>query len=226
VRLHLFDALYVDGRPIDRPPYEERWAALELLPGTCPSCRASSRLLARRGPGLCRGRPRPTGTRASWPRPWAVAYNPGVRGKAWLKLKHVHSLDLVIVAAEWGYGRRHGWLSNYHLAARTRPAATTVVVGKTFKGLTDAQFQEMTERLLSLERSRRGNVVFVQPSVVVEVLFNEVQGSRLYPSGLALRFARIAHLREDKPVEEVDSIGTLRRLYEQQFEFKGRLKAG
>jgi len=155
-------------------------------------------------------------------------YTPGVRGKSWLKLKHVVSLDLVVVAADWGYGRRHGWLSNYHLAARdegTGPGRPTgyPVVGKTFKGLTDAEFQAMTERLLGLERSRQGGTVFVQPEVVVEVLFNEIQASPQYKSGLALRFARIYRVREDKNADEADTLQTLRQLYERQFQRKGRL---
>ena len=147
---------------------------------------------------------------------------PGVRGKSWLKLKHVLSLDLVIVAADWGYGRRHGWLSNYHLAARDAETGEYLVVGKTFKGLTDAEFQTMTERLLTLERSRQGNTVLVHPQVVVEVLFNELQESSQYPSRLALRFARITRLRADKPASQADTLQTLRRLFDQQFQYKGR----
>lgn len=150
-------------------------------------------------------------------------YTPGMRGKAWFKLKHVFSLDLVIVAADWGYGRRHGWLSNYHLAARDADTGQYLLVGKTFKGLTDAEFAEMTRRLLTLERSRQGGTVFVQPQIVVEVLFNEIQASRQYESGLALRFARIHRRREDKPAGDADTLQTLRYLYEQQFQHKGRL---
>jgi len=152
------------------------------------------------------------------------AYTPGVRGKSWLKLKHTISLDLVIVAADWGYGRRHGWLSNYHLAARDAESGEYLLVGKTFKGLTDAEFEEMTGRLLALERSRKGGTVFVQPQVVVEVLFNEIQESNQYKSGLALRFARISRVREDKTPAEADTIQTLRQLYEKQFQYKGRLE--
>ena len=102
-------------------------------------------------------------------------------------------------------------------------AGEYLVVGKTFKGLTDAEFQAMTERLLTLERSRKGGTVFVQPEVVVQVLFNEIQESSQYKSGLALRFARISRLREDKTPAEADAIQTLRRLYDQQFQYKGRL---
>ena len=225
VRLHLFDALYLDGRPLVDQPYEERWAALgqaagglSLVPRLVPTSEDEGRAFAEAA--------RLEGHEGLMAKELGSSYNPGVRGKAWLKLKHVLSLDLAIVAAEWGYGRRHGWLSNYHLAARHESSGEFLVVGKTFKGLTDVQFREMTERLLELERARRGNVVFVRPHVVVEVLFNEIQESSLYPSGLALRFARIAHLREDKTAEEADTIQALRGLYEQQFEFKGRLKAG
>jgi DNA ligase-1 len=151
------------------------------------------------------------------------AYTPGVRGKSWLKLKRVASVDLVIVAADWGYGRRHGWLSNYHLAALDEESGQYAVVGKTFKGMTDDEFVEMTERLLSLEQSRRGSTVFVKPEVVVEVLFNELQESSNYASGLALRFARIARPRPDKSPKQADSLQTLRRLYDEQFLYKGRL---
>jgi hypothetical protein len=152
------------------------------------------------------------------------AYTPGVRGKSWLKLKHTLSLDLVIVAADWGYGRRHGWLSNYHLAARDAETGEYLTVGKTFKGLTDAQFQEMTERLLALERSRKGSTVFVQPQVVVEVLFNEIQQSSQYQSRRAKRSARISRVREDKTSGEADTIQDLRQLYDRQSQYKGRLE--
>jgi DNA ligase-1 len=151
------------------------------------------------------------------------AYTPGVRGKSWLKLKHAVSLDLVVVAADWGYGRRHGWLSNYHLAARDEDAGEYLVVGKTFKGLTDDEFQEMTQRLLDLETSRKGATVYVRPQVVVEVLFNEIQSSSQYRSGLALRFARIARFRDDKNPLQADTLQTLRHLYDRQFQYKGQL---
>jgi len=151
------------------------------------------------------------------------AYTPGVRGKSWLKIKHVVSLDLVVVAADWGYGRRHGWLSNYHLGARDAESGEYWVVGKTYKGLTDDEFKGMTRQLLDLEESRRGATVYVRPAVVVEVLFNEIQTSSQYKSGLALRFARIFRIREDKSAVEADTIQTLRQLYERQFEYKGQL---
>ena len=151
-------------------------------------------------------------------------YRPGVRGRSWLKLKHVVSLDCVIVAADWGYGRRHGWLSNYHLAVRNDEGSGFTEVGKTFKGLTDQEFREMTEMLLGLELRRSGGTVHVQPQVVVEVLFNEVQESPQYLSGFALRFARIHRIREDKGPGEADTLEGVRILFEQQLRYKGRLK--
>jgi len=149
-------------------------------------------------------------------------YTPGVRGKAWFKIKQTISLDLVIIAADWGYGRRHGWLSNYHLAARDEDSGEFLEVGKTFKGLTDKEFEEMTAHLLSLEIYRQGGTVYVEPKMVVEVLFNEIQRSPHYDSGLALRFARISRLRDDKSPREADTIQTLWELFNQQFEKKGR----
>ncbi len=140
-------------------------------------------------------------------------YTPGVRGKGWLKIKHIVSLDLVVVAADWGYGRRHGWLSNYHLAARDQTTGTFVPVGKTFKGLTDAQFRAMTERLLQLRVNEEHGTVFVKPEVVVEVLFNDIQRSPQYACGMALRFARITRIRDDKGREEADTLQTMRQLF-------------
>ena len=222
VQLYLFDALYINGETLVDAPYTERWAALEqaagglslvprLLPATTEEGQAFAEAAHR------------AGHEGVMAKDWRSTYTPGVRGKSWLKLKHVLSLDLVIVAADWGYGRRHGWLSNYHLAARDAERAEYLMVGKTFKGLTDAEFQEMTERLLALERSQKGGTVFVHPRVVVEVLFNEIQESSQYRSGLALRFARIHRLRDDKTAAAADTIQTLRELYDQQFQYKGRL---
>jgi DNA ligase-1 len=133
-------------------------------------------------------------------------------------------VDCVIVAADWGYGRRHGWLSNYHLAVRDENDGSLHVVGKTFKGLTDEEFRKMTEQLLGLEVRRTQGTVHVHPRVVVEVLFNEVQESPQYSSGLALRFARIYRIRDDKSPQDVDTLRSLRELYEEQFRYKGRME--
>jgi len=222
VRLYLFDALYVNGESLVDCTYSERWAALEQAAGELTLAERLIPTTAVEGEAFAEAAYH-DGHEGVMAKDLDSAYSPGGRGKAWLKLKHIISLDLVIVAADWGYGRRHGWLSNYHLAARDAETGEYQVVGKTFKGLTDAEFQAMTERLLGLERSRERGTVFVQPQVVVEVLFNEIQESSQYQSGLALRFARIAHPREDKKPSEADTLQTLHQLYEQQFQYKGRL---
>lgn len=144
-------------------------------------------------------------------------YIPGKRDKSWLKVKLTETLDLVIVAAEWGHGRRKGWLSNYHLATREGH-----VIGKTFKGLTDEQFQEMTDRLLALKVREDPYTVYVAPEVVVEVVYNEIQKSPKYASGYALRFARIKRIRDDKSIEDADQIEKVQNLYEKQFEYKAQ----
>jgi DNA ligase-1 len=147
-------------------------------------------------------------------------YEPGGRGKRWFKLKATETVDCVIVAADRGSGRRAGWLSNYHLAVRDGEGFADV--GKTFKGLTDAGFTAMTERLRALAVGDDGYTVRVRPEVVVEVEYNEIQRSPTYPSGLALRFARITRLREDKAPGQATALDELRTLYERQFATKGR----
>lgn len=221
LQLHLFDLLYVDGQSLIDVPAQERWAALERAAGELHLVRRLVPKTMEAGEAFAEAAYQ-DGHEGVMAKDLDSAYTPGVRGKSWLKLKHVISLDLVVVAADWGYGRRHGWLSNYHLAVLDGETGEYAVVGKTFKGLTDTEFQAMTERLLALERSRRGGTVFVRPQVVVEVLFNEIQASSQYESGLALRFARISRIRDDKPLGEVDTLQALRQLYDQQFQYKGR----
>lgn len=133
-------------------------------------------------------------------------------------------LDLVIVAAEYGYGRRHGWLSDYCLAARDAETDEFLSLGKTFKGLTDAEIIEMTRRLKELTvKAEHGGVVVV-PKIVVEVAYNEIQKSPKYECGMALRFARITRIRDDKSPEQADTIQRVREIYERQFSKKGRYK--
>lgn len=150
-------------------------------------------------------------------------YTLGVRGKKWFKIKPFENLDLVITAAEWGYGRRIGWLSNYHLATRSLETGELLNVGKTFKGLTDDEFIELIGKLLENKVSEEGHTIQVQPKIVVEVAFNEIQRSSKYDSGLSLRFARIKRIRYDKDPMEIDTIERVRSLYEDQFKYKGRL---
>jgi DNA ligase-1 len=143
-------------------------------------------------------------------------YTAGQRGYHWLKLKAARTLDLVVLAVEWGSGRRKGWLSNLHLGARDAESGQFVMLGKTFKGLTDAMLRWQTEALLSLETSRDQGTVHVRPELVVEIAFSDVQESPRYPAGLALRFARVKRYRADKPAGEADTLQTVREIFTQQ----------
>jgi len=153
-------------------------------------------------------------------------YTLGTRGKRWFKIKPVlEPLDLVITAAEYGYGRRHGWLSDYYLAALDASTGEFLNVGKTFKGLTDAEIIEMTRRLKELAVRKERNRVVVLPKIVVEVAYNEIQKSPKYMSRMALRFARITRIRDDKSPEDADTIERVREIFEKQFAKKGKYKA-
>jgi len=149
----------------------------------------------------------------------SAPYAAGGRGGHWLKVKQSHTLDLVVLAAEWGSGRRRGWLSNLHLGARDADGRL-VMLGKTFKGLTDAMLTWQTERLLALEVARDGNVVHVRPELVVEIAFNELQQSRQYPAGLALRFARVKRYRTDKTAADADHIDQVRVIFRRQIAYR------
>lgn len=147
-------------------------------------------------------------------------YTAGGRGSHWLKLKQANSLDLVVLAAEWGSGRRQGWLSNLHLGARSDDGF--VMLGKTFKGLTDQTLAWQTEQLLAREIGRDGIVVHVRPELVVEIAFNELQRSRQYPAGLALRFARVKRYRPDKTAAEADHLDQVTALFARQIAYQER----
>ncbi|MGE5265517.1 MAG: ATP-dependent DNA ligase, partial [Acidobacteriota bacterium] len=198
VRLFLFDCLYRDGALwIDRPN-SERWDALGAVAGEIARVERSVPRDVAEGEAFM-ARARAAGHEGLMAKNLASPYLPGERGKHWLKIKPVVTLDLAIVAADWGYGRRTGWLSNVHLAARDETTHELLEVGKTFKGFTDAEFKALTERLLALKIRQTRGTVWVKPEVVVEVAFNNVQSSPQYKSGMALRFARVLRLREDKP---------------------------
>jgi DNA ligase-1 len=215
VHLYLFDILSLDSQPLYDRPYGER---RRLLAAVAPEnllvpCLVAPDLAAARAffqAALAQGH---EGLVAKH---LASTYRPGSRGKHWLKIKKKTTLDLVIVAAEYGYGRRHGWLSNYLLAARDAAAGKFLPVGKTFKGLTDSEFQQMTDRLKSLKISEDAGSVRVKPQIVVEVSFGNVQKSRRYQSGYALRFARIDRLRPDKDPNSIDTVEELGRIYSQE----------
>ena len=139
-------------------------------------------------------------------------YEAGRRGAGWIKVKPRHTLDLLILAAEWGHGRRHGWLSNIHLGARDPGGGDFIMLGKTFKGMTDEMLRWQTAELLAREVDRDGHIVHVRPELVVEIAFNDVQRSPRYPAGLALRLARVVRYRNDKSAAEADTIDAVRAI--------------
>ena len=143
-------------------------------------------------------------------------YEAGRRGAGWLKVKSAHTLDLVVIAVEWGSGRRKGWLSNLHLGARDPASGGFVMLGKTFKVLTDETLAWQTREFLARETRRDEWTVYVRPELVVEIAFNDVQQSPQYPTGMALRFARVKGYRPDKRAEEADTIDTVRQIFEAQ----------
>ena len=146
----------------------------------------------------------------------SAPYMAGQRGFHWMKLKSAHTLDLVVLAVEWGSGRRQGWLSNLHLGARDAESGQFVMLGKTFKGLSDEMLRWQTQKLLALELRRDDWTVHVRPELVVEIAFSDVQESPRYPAGLALRFARVKRYREDKPAGEADTLQSVRDIFRQQ----------
>jgi DNA ligase-1 len=152
-------------------------------------------------------------------------YEAGRRGVGWIKVKQARTLDLVVLAVEWGSGRRQGTLSNIHLGARDPATGGFVMLGKTFKGMTDAMLAWQTERFLELETSREGRVVHVRPEQVVEIAFDGVQSSSRYPGGLALRFARVKGYRPDKRAEEADTIDAVRAIHDGLPDAPGRSAA-
>jgi DNA ligase-1 len=205
-----FDCLFVNGTALVDAAQVERFGTLaELAPATAvpralrPTPDQAARFVAAT---LERGH---EGVMA---KALASSYAAGRRGQQWLKVKVARTLDLVVLAAEWGHGRRTGWLSNLHLGARDERGGF-VMLGKTFKGMTDAMLTWQTERLLQLEIARDAHTVFVRPELVVEIAFNDVQESPHYPGGLALRFARVKRYRLDKTTAEADTIDAVRDIY-------------
>ena len=223
LRLHIFDVLYLEGRLLIDEPYAKRW---RLLKNVCPEELLAERIItgdAGEAEAFLK-RAMEAGHEGLMAKRLDSEYAPGSRGKRWFKIKPAETLDLVIAAADWGYGRRTGWLSNYHLAARE--GSKYLVIGKTFKGLTDEEFRWMTEKLQSLKARETPGTVHVRPELVVEVAFNEIQRSPHYRSGFALRFARVTRIREDKGPEEADTLERVRGLYEMQFRYKDRVELG
>ncbi len=221
LKLYLFDLLSVDGRDLVNEPYRERWARLEdLAPREVLTPRKVVRTAAEIEAFLKQSLDE--GHEGLMAKALDAPYSVGKRGKKWFKIKPADRLDLAIVAAEWGSGRRQGWLSNYWLGVRDEATGQFQMIGKTFKGLTDEEFVLMTERMKALAVSEERWGFHVRPEVIVEVAYNEIQRSPHYPSGFALRFARIARIRDDKGPEDADTYARLKELYEKQFERKGR----
>jgi DNA ligase-1 len=207
-----FDVLHLDGADLLDEPASQRLAALEqAVPGELRVPRIVSadagEAVAFLADALAHGH------EGVMVKALDAPYEAGRRGGGWLKVKPAHTLDLVVLAAEWGHGRRRGFLSNLHLGARDPASGSFVMLGKTFKGLTDAMLAWQTERLLELEATRDAWTVHVRPELVVEIAFDGVQASSRYPGGVALRFARVKGYRTDKRAGEADTIDAVRAIH-------------
>ena len=210
INTFLFDLLHLDGEDLLDTPLEERAAKLEA---TAPHLRVPSILTSEPGDGeRVLEESLAAGHEGVVVKDAGSLYAAGRRGKAWRKVKPVRTYDLVVLGAEWGHGRRQGRLSNLHLGARDPRSGEFVMVGKTFKGLTDELLEWQTTELLRRGTERRGITVFVRPELVVEIALDGVQSSTRYPGGVALRFARVKRYRPDKEAEEADTIDELRSL--------------
>jgi DNA ligase-1 len=205
-----FDALYLDGQSLVDEPLTRR---LALLGDVIPPRWLVPRIVTADGTAATEflARSIATGHEGVMAKAVGGTYTAGRRGNAWIKVKPARTLDLVVLAAEWGHGRRRGTLSNLHLGARD-PDAGFVMLGKTFKGMTDEMLAWQTKKLLELEVARDAYTVFVRPELVVETAFNDVQESPQYPGGVALRFARVKRYRTDKPASEADTLATVRAM--------------
>lgn len=206
-----FDLLYLNGEDLLNRPASERHAALaRVVPAEFRAPRIETADVAEAESFV--SQTLAAGHEGVMVKALDAPYEAGRRGASWIKVKPVHTLDLVVLAAEWGHGRRHDWLSNLHLGARDPATGSFVMLGKTFKGLTDAMLKWQTQRLLELERERDGWTVYVRPELVVEIAFDGIQRSSRYPGGVTLRFARVVRYREDKRPEETDTIQTVKSL--------------
>jgi ATP-dependent DNA ligase I len=208
--IHLFDLLRLDGDDLLDRPARERAAALAALAPDLMVQRSVTADLTEAEAFYDQALA--AGHEGLMAKSLDAPYQAGRRGLGWLKIKPAHTLDLVVLAAEWGHGRRAGWLSNIHLGARDPGSGGFVMLGKTFKGMTDEMLAWQTERFAQLETAREENVVHLRPEQVVEVAFGDVQESPQYPAGLALRFARVKRYRDDKPAAEADTIDAVRAI--------------
>jgi DNA ligase-1 len=215
MRAFFFDCLRLDGRSVVDLPLRERHAAFaEAVPAELRIPRivtaSAEEAKAFHDAALAAGH---EGVMA---KSLDAPYEAGNRGAGWLKIKRAHTLDLVVIAAEWGHGRRTGKLSNLHLGALEPATGEYVMLGKTFKGLTDAMLEWQTTELLAREIRSDGYTVYVRPELVAEIAFSDLQASPRYPGGLALRLARVKRYRDDKRVDEADTMDAVRRIHESQ----------
>jgi DNA ligase-1 len=222
--LYVFDLLYIDDQSmIDEPYVERRRKLLELTDGIHPV-----KSLVTDDPGTAErflDEAIELGHEGLVAKNLNGQYTPGIRGKKWFKIKRVmEPLDLVITEVEYGYGKRHEWLSDYTLSALDEETGRFIPIGKTFTGLRDEEIKEMTSRLKSITIAKRGRGILVKPQIVVEVIFNEIQESPKYESHMALRFARITRIRDDKSPDQADTITKVKTLYNRQFAHKASIE--
>jgi DNA ligase-1 len=217
-----FDVLHVDGTPLIDEPLARRLEVLDsqfladAAQDLRPVSNRVSRIVTARADRAAAfaAKALASGHEGVMAKALDAPYAAGRRGSAWLKIKTARTLDLVVLAAEWGSGRRRGTLSNLHLGARDAHAGGFVMLGKTFKGLTDEMLAWQTERFLALEIGRDAYTVYLRPELVVEIAFNDVQASPRYPGGLTLRFARVKRYRPDKTAGEADTIDMVRAIHQ------------
>lgn len=204
-----FDILHRDGTTLLDEPLSQR---LEMLDALVPESFRTPRLVTTNPDDAVsfQAEVLRRGHEGVMIKTMSAPYAAGRRGSAWIKVKEARTLDLVVLAVEWGSGRRQGWLSNIHMGARDPVTGGFVMLGKTFKGMTDAILEWQTKEFLARETHRDGHIVYVRPEVVVEIAFNEVQRSTQYPGGVALRFARVKGYRNDKTAAEADTIEAVR----------------
>ena len=215
IRGFYFDCLRLDGRTRADLPYRERF---EALAGAVPQGLLMPRLVtsSRQAAQEFYAAAIAAGHEGVMAKGLDAPYEAGNRGASWLKIKRVHTLDLVVLAAEWGHGRRTGKLSNLHLGALDSASGEYVMLGKTFKGLTDVMLEWQTRELLARETRRDAGTVYVRPELVAEIAFSDLQDSPRYAGGLALRLARVKRYREDKTVGSADDMEAVRRIYAAQ----------
>ena len=215
IRAYYFDCLLCDGQDLTGHPARERFAVLSKI---VPSSFQMPRRVASSGPDAQSfyQAALDAGHEGVMAKSLDSPYEAGNRGASWLKIKRAHTLDLMVLGAEWGHGRRAGKLSNLHLGALEPKTGTYVMLGKTFKGLTDAMLEWQTEQFLRLETRRAAGTVYIRPELLVEIAFSDLQASTRYPGGFALRLARVKRYRPDKRPEDADTMDSIRRIFAAQ----------